>query len=67
MPSPTPDPGLCGHCQHCRVVDTGRSTFYLCQRALTDPAYRKYPPLPVRACPGFEETGRPDPGQAGRV
>lgn len=52
---PGPDPGLCGHCRHSRLVETGRSVFYLCQRSFTDPSYKKYPPLPVRACPGHEE------------
>ncbi len=55
MTSPGVDPGLCGRCLHRRLVETGRSVFYLCQRSFTDPSYRKYPPLPVRACPGFEE------------
>lgn len=53
-------PGLCGECAHARVVDSGRSTFYLCQRAQTDPRYRKYPALPVLACPGYERAGSPD-------
>ena len=35
-----------------------RSTFYLCERSLTDPEYRKYPPLPVLRCPGYEPLAR---------
>lgn len=48
------EPGLCGRCRHCQVVDTARSRFYLCRRSFTDPRFRKYPVLPVRACPGYE-------------
>jgi hypothetical protein len=56
-------PGLCGDCAYARVVDSGRSTFYLCERALTDPRFRKYPPLPVLTCPGYEpKKGPPTPG-----
>lgn len=54
---PAPFPGLCGDCAHARVVDSGRSTFYLCERALGDPRFDKYPVLPVLACPGYQ---RPD-------
>jgi hypothetical protein len=48
------EPGLCGRCRHCQVVDTGRSRFYLCRRSFTDPRFRKYPVLPVWACAGYE-------------
>lgn len=48
------DPGLCGHCRHCRLVDSGRAVFYLCERARDDRRYPKYPPIPVRACPGYD-------------
>jgi hypothetical protein len=47
--------GLCADCQHCRIVKSNRSTFYMCLRSLTDPEYRKYPPLPVLRCPGYEK------------
>ena len=56
-----PPPGLCGACAFARVVDSGRSTFHLCERALTDPGYRKYPPLPVWSCPGYERREAPEP------
>lgn len=46
--------GLCASCEHCRIVRGERSTFYLCQRSFTDPAYPKYPPIPVMACRGYE-------------
>lgn len=62
-----PDPvGLCAHCTWCRVVATGRSRFYLCRRSSSDPAYRKYPPLPVVRCPGHEE-GRPETQADGKL
>lgn len=53
-----PEAGLCGHCRHCQVVEAARSRFYLCRRSFTDAHYRKYPVLPVRACPGHDE-GKP--------
>lgn len=30
------------------------STFFRCLRAETDARFTRYPPLPVRACPGYE-------------
>ena len=48
------DPGLCGHCRMARRITTAKgSTFFYCTRADADPAYVKYPRLPVLACPGF--------------
>ncbi len=61
-------PGLCADCAWSRVVNSGRSTFYLCERALTDARFRKYPVLPVVTCPGYQRQappvppGEPDPG-----
>jgi len=56
-----PAVGLCSDCQHCRLIKndrkTERSTFYMCLRSLTQPEYRKYPPLPVHRCPGYEQAG----------
>lgn len=50
-----PPPGLCGSCLHRRVVVSGRgSTFLLCRRSADDPRFRKYPPLPVLDCSGWE-------------
>ena len=47
--------GLCWECRWTRRVTSGRgSVFFLCRRAETDPAYSKYPPLPVWRCPGYE-------------
>lgn len=47
--------GICLHCLRLRIVvsRTG-SRFYLCERSRTDPAYPKYPRLPVRRCEGYE-------------
>ena len=53
--------GLCSDCQHCRIVQAPRSKFYMCQRSFTQPEYRKYPPLPVARCPGYEQA----PGLSG--
>ena len=51
-----PEAGLCDRCAHVRRIESGRgSTFYLCERAKTDPRLRKYPQLPVLRCVGFEE------------
>lgn len=47
--------GLCFGCAHARRQESAKgSVFWRCQRARSDPRYRPYPPLPVRACPGFE-------------
>jgi hypothetical protein len=50
-----PLPGLCGACRHSRLIGTrSGSRFRLCERSRTDPAFRRYPPLPVVRCAGFE-------------
>jgi hypothetical protein len=55
--------GLCAICMHRREIRSKRgSSFLLCRRSLTDPRFRRYPPLPVLRCPGFEP-GDPDPGR----
>ena len=60
--SPSDPVGLCRDCAWSRRVETARgSVFRLCRRHRSDPAYRKYPTLPVVRCPGFE-VRRPDPG-----
>lgn len=49
-----PAVGLCSICRWSRPVHTRRgSVFWRCGRADEDPAFARYPPLPVRACPGF--------------
>jgi hypothetical protein len=47
--------GLCATCAHCRLVESRRSRFYLCERSRTDPAFPRYPRLPVVACRGYDE------------
>jgi hypothetical protein len=47
--------GLCDTCIHQQLVHTTRgSTFSLCRRSREDPAYPRYPRLPVLACRGHE-------------
>jgi hypothetical protein len=52
-----PDAGLCETCTHQRLIrNTRGSEFSLCERSKTEPdRYPKYPRLPVRQCPGYEE------------
>lgn len=48
-------PGLCGRCSRARVIENRRgSRFYLCERSRDDPAYPRYPRLPVVRCAGYE-------------
>jgi len=48
--------GLCDACRHQKVVrNTRGSAFSLCERAKIDPAFPKYPRLPVTRCAGFEQ------------
>jgi len=50
--------GLCGTCRHARVIMSDKgSRFLMCERAKTDPRYRRYPPLPVLSCQGYEPGG----------
>ncbi len=51
--------GLCDSCRHQRLVrNTRGSSFSLCERSRSDPAYPKYPRVPVLECRGHE---RPSP------
>jgi len=51
--------GLCARCLHARLIVSGRgSRFVLCERSKTDARFPRYPPLPVRACAGFETDRR---------
>ena len=60
------DPGLCGTCRMARRIVTARgSTFFYCTRADADPAYVKYPRLPVLFCPGHIHFPRPPQGGEG--
>ena len=50
------DPGLCGSCTHAKIIENRHgSKFYLCEMSYIDPAFRRYPPLPVVQCPGYEQ------------
>ncbi len=61
LPPPVPgasadagDPvGLCRDCRHARQVAASRATYWLCRRSADDPAFPRYPRLPVRSCRGF--------------
>jgi hypothetical protein len=46
--------GLCATCEHLRLLASRRSVFVRCGLAATDPRFPKYPPLPVRACAGYQ-------------
>ncbi|MDA0270414.1 MAG: hypothetical protein O2798_11575 [Chloroflexi bacterium] len=53
-------PGLCGRCEHVRTVASGKgSVFFRCARHDDDPAFPKYPRLPVLRCTGFEARALP--------
>jgi hypothetical protein len=53
-PVPELDVGLCATCTHVRVMRSDRrSTFYQCALSFTNPAYPKYPRLPVLTCAGY--------------
>ena len=62
MPAPPPATppkrqaaGLCETCRHKREVrNTRGSLFFLCERSREDPAYPRYPRLPVLECAGYE-------------
>jgi hypothetical protein len=46
------------------VVETRRgSRFYMCERSRTDPAYPRYPRLPVTRCAGFVAVTREPPAE----
>lgn len=55
--------GLCADCRWSRRIESSRgSSFWLCRRSEIDTRYRKYPPLPVMQCDGYEEeAGSADP------
>jgi hypothetical protein len=47
--------GLCDGCLHQQLVrNTRGSVFSLCRRSRQDPAYPRYPRVPVLRCRGFE-------------
>ena len=47
--------GLCQTCRHATAITTASgSVFYRCGLAETDSRFRKYPPLPVIQCAGYQ-------------
>lgn len=53
--------GLCASCGQARVVTSDRGArFVRCERAATDPAFPRYPTLPMLACHGYEGPGTTD-------
>jgi len=51
--------GLCADCRHARRVTTSRgSVFLLCGRSEREPAYPRYPRIPVVTCKGHEAASR---------
>jgi hypothetical protein len=61
MPTEDPAVGLCATCRHCRIVQSARSTFHLCELSFVDERFRKYPPLPVVRCGGYEPGRNAEP------
>ena len=55
-------PSLCESCENMREVRTARSRFVLCELALADPDYPKYPPQPVVQCRGYRGKDEAKPG-----
>jgi len=54
--SPQTQAGLCQDCSHARRIESDRgSVFFLCELALTDSRFQKYPRLPVISCIGYEQ------------
>ena len=50
--------GLCIGCRFMLEQGTKRCTvFFRCTRADEDETFKRYPPIPVRRCHGFEERG----------
>jgi len=51
---PATVPGLCGHCQHGKIIESDRGSVFLrCELAFTDGRFAKYPRLPVVVCAGY--------------
>jgi len=55
-PEQAPAFGLCARCIHARIIQSDRgSQFLRCGLSDTDPAFPRFPALPVRTCTGFAE------------
>lgn len=50
------EPGLCATCRHARILHSRTSTFLRCAMAEVDPAFPRYPRLPVLTCRGYERS-----------
>jgi hypothetical protein len=63
-PEGRPPAGLCETCRHRQEIrNTRGSSFALCLRSRQDPAYPRYPRLPVLECRGYERRSHGgDPG-----
>lgn len=46
-------PGLCATCEHLELQGSRRSVFVRCALSDRDPAFPRYPNLPVLACSGY--------------
>ncbi len=47
---------LCANCFYGKRIESARgSVFYLCERSAIDPAFPKYPRLPVVQCCGYTQ------------
>jgi hypothetical protein len=52
--------GLCATCRHVKENRSDRgAVFFYCRKSETDPTFRKYPPLPVLDCRGYERVSGP--------
>jgi len=52
--------GLCTNCRHARRVRSDRgSVFVMCELALSDVRFEKYPRLPMLVCAGYERRDEP--------
>ena len=53
----TSDAGLCPSCRHVTIIVSDRgSVFYRCRLSDTDPAFPRYPRLPVLTCSGWRRS-----------
>ena len=51
--------GLCADCTHARKIQSSKGSVFLrCELSKTDPAFPKYPRLPVLSCPGYRPTAK---------
>lgn len=61
-----PPAGLCAGCANVREIRTRTgSRFLLCELSAVDPAFPRYPRLPVLRCRGFVPAEGSSPGDGG--